>query len=207
MKHTRKETKALIQAYVLSCIDSEGYSIVTTTDKEKINFLFDTFKKEYGFNIPRMGQQKAFVEWCMGLPSCFNVAFSYVDIIALGNSWGYDLSKTAKEDLFCTNYWNMLYMAVTALLRKPEPKPVKVKKVKEPKKDKLQKLAESLDFRTVDEYFNYCIDSYDNGNFNQCTKLFRGLTKAGRKELINFISGCYDNCTDRPVYKFYFNLL
>ena len=78
---------------------------------------------------------------------------------------------------------------------------------KAPKKDKLQKLAESLDFRTVDEYFQYCIDSHQNGNFEQCRRLFKDITKEGRKELIKHIVGCWDNATDRPEYKFYFNLL
>lgn len=70
---------------------------------------------------------------------------------------------------------------------------------------KLITLAKRLDFTTETEYFDYCINSWFNGNFDQCRRLFKDMTKADRKELINYIKGCYDYKHD--VYTFYFNLL
>lgn len=68
-------------------------------------------------------------------------------------------------------------------------------------------LAKKLDFTTSEEYFDYCINSYCNGNFSQCRELFKDMTKADRKKLIEYIAGCYDYPEMKNVYKFYFALL
>ena len=70
---------------------------------------------------------------------------------------------------------------------------------------KLLTLAKGLDFTSETEYFDYCINSWFNGNFSQCRKLFSDMTKADRKRLILYIKGCYDYTHE--VEKFYFNLL
>jgi len=69
---------------------------------------------------------------------------------------------------------------------------------------KLITLAKRLDFTTEMDYFDYCIDSYTNGNFSQCKELFKAMSKADRKSLLNHI-GTGINMKD--VYQFYFNLL
>lgn len=66
-------------------------------------------------------------------------------------------------------------------------------------------LAKALDFTTETEYFDYCINSWFNGNFSQCQKLFSDMKKADRRELIKYIQGCYDY--KHEVETFYFNLL
>jgi len=80
------------------------------------------------------------------------------------------------------------------------------------KKTHIQKLAESLDFRTETEYFDYCLDSHLNGNLSQCRQLFKDLTKEGRKELLKHINRFTGNNSDgernvSAAYKFYFELL
>lgn len=70
---------------------------------------------------------------------------------------------------------------------------------------KLLTLAKRLDFVTETDYFDYCINSWFGGQFSQCKDLFKAMTKADRKELINYIKGCYDYTHD--VERFYFNLL
>lgn len=70
---------------------------------------------------------------------------------------------------------------------------------------KLLTLAKRLDFSSEVEYFDYCINSYFNGNFSQCRELFAAMNKANRKGLIRYISGCYDH--KHEVQTFYFNLL
>ena len=47
---------------ILESIDSSGYDIKTKTPQEKLKFLKETFKSEYGFAISRMGEQRAFQE-------------------------------------------------------------------------------------------------------------------------------------------------
>jgi len=71
-------------------------------------------------------------------------------------------------------------------------------------KKKLLTLAKGLDFQTESEYFDYCIDSFINGNFTQCRKLFNDMRKQDRKELVNYIHSM-NQYTE--IRNFYFNLL
>lgn len=72
----------------------------------------------------------------------------------------------------------------------------------------LMSLAKKIDFETESEYFDYCIDSYLNGQFNQCKNLFSDMPKPERKNLITYINNSgmlskdISNCRN-----FYFNLL
>jgi len=70
---------------------------------------------------------------------------------------------------------------------------------------KLLTLAKQLEFSTEIEYFDYCITSWQNGNFSQCKELFKAMTKKDKKGLIDYIKGCYDY--RHEVELFYFNLL
>jgi len=70
---------------------------------------------------------------------------------------------------------------------------------------KLLTLAKQLEFKTEIEYFDYCINSWFNGNFSQCKDLFNAMTKKDRKSLIEYIGDCYDY--KHGVYFFYLNLL
>jgi hypothetical protein len=70
---------------------------------------------------------------------------------------------------------------------------------------KLITLAKSLDFKTEADYYDYCINSWFNGNFSQCKKLFNNMSKIDKKGLITYIQGCYDY--KHEVELFYFNLL
>ena len=72
---------------------------------------------------------------------------------------------------------------------------------------KLINLAKKLDFTNEIEYFDYCINSYENGNTQQCKKLFSDMTKKDRKRFIEYISGCYDNPQIKAVYRFYWGML
>jgi len=120
---TTKETKQSIQKYVLDCINSENYGIETNTDKEKLQFLVDTFTNEYAYpqNIKRYGTiQNTFVEWMKGLPSSFNIDFENYRLIELGKEWNFinDKSSEKEIDKYMERYWSGIYMALVALLRK-----------------------------------------------------------------------------------------
>lgn len=66
------------------------------------------------------------------------------------------------------------------------------------------KLAEDIDFSTVDQLFEYMVETYINGQFTPCKNLFFELTKECRK---SFLIWCNVNEIDSKVYNFYFNLL
>lgn len=107
--------------YILNCIDSDGYSVKTETEREKLQFLADTFKSEYGWALERYKSvQKTFVEWIMGLPSSFNIDFYNYRLIKLGIEWGYLAadSSESKQDRFIESFWNRIYMKVHVMCKK-----------------------------------------------------------------------------------------
>ena len=114
------ERNKMIYKYVINHIDTEGYGVEAKTDAEKIKFLWDTFKSEYGWAIPRMGQQRAFVEWLQGLPSSFSIDYNYGDIIRLGKEWGIlkEDATSSQEDRFIDSWWARIFMGVRATARK-----------------------------------------------------------------------------------------
>lgn len=70
-------------------------------------------------------------------------------------------------------------------------------------KKKLLTLAKELEFNHEYEYFDYCIDSYINGNRSQCRDLFAAMRKDDQKA---FLTECMDR-EIREIYNFYFELL
>lgn len=115
-----KERNNTINQYILDCIDAEGYGETLTTNKEKCQFLYKTFKSEYGWMIERIGEQRAMKEWFHGLPSCFNLAFTNHDIIQLAKKWeSIPQDATEKqEDKILENYWNLMAYKTITLIRK-----------------------------------------------------------------------------------------
>jgi len=109
--------------YILDCIDSEDDLINKELSREeKIKYLFDRFNSEYGWNIQRVGKQKALEEWLSGL--AINIPYTHFDIIELAKNMGsvnQNLS-TAQEDRIIENYFN--FMAYMVLLLEDEIKEV-----------------------------------------------------------------------------------
>lgn len=70
-------------------------------------------------------------------------------------------------------------------------------------KKKLLTLAKELDFNQEYEYFDYCIDSFINGNRSQCRKLFAAMRHDDKKALLKECK--YREITE--IYNFYFELL
>jgi hypothetical protein len=99
MKTNSNEFRSNVYSYILSCIDSEGYGIELKTDKEKIDFVFNTFKSEYGHQIKYYGSniREAFAQYLAGLPSCINIEFRNYYIIELAKNWG-SIPQNANEN-------------------------------------------------------------------------------------------------------------
>ena len=82
-----------VNAYVINCISDnlkENYNLdkEPTTDKEKLQFVFDCFKSEVGHNIKRKGKFNAFTSWLQGLPSVLgNLDFSNYQILRIAVEW------------------------------------------------------------------------------------------------------------------------
>lgn len=71
---------------------------------------------------------------------------------------------------------------------------------------KLIILAKRLDFDKGTQYFEYCIDSYINGNFSQSEKLFKAMKKDDRKAFVKDLNN-QGHPMYKEIYDFYFNLL
>lgn len=120
------ETRATIQSYILSVVDSSGfencdYFTKCETRQEKISFLKSRFFSEYGYNIKRQGEQKALIGWLQGL--ALNIEFYNVLIVELMDSWGL-VKHNAKGDISeksydkaLDEYWNRLSMATLMLFK------------------------------------------------------------------------------------------
>lgn len=71
------------------------------------------------------------------------------------------------------------------------------------RKKNLITLAKELDFNSGYEYFRYCIDSFINGQKDQCRSLFNDMSKDDQK---NLVAHC--RSIGLPlVERFYFELL
>ena len=105
--------------YILDCIDSEDDLInQELTRDQKIQYLFNRFNSEYGWNIQRVGKYKAMEEWLSGL--AINIPYTYFDIIELAKEMG-SIDSNASEalkDRVCENYFS--FMAQMVLLLEDE---------------------------------------------------------------------------------------
>jgi len=106
LHHT--EYKKNYKNYILSTIeeDSEGNPI--TTEQEKVNYIFNRFNSEYGWNIERVGKYKAMSEWLSGL--ALNIEYYDDAIVELAVKMGsIDPNPSDKlKDKVANNYWDFM---------------------------------------------------------------------------------------------------
>ena len=104
-------------AYILDSVYSDVIDTESMTDKERIEFLLDTFFEEmYKNDRRRMCVLDLLREWLQGLPSAINIAFSYYDIAVTGKSMGY-CKNARSESRFINNWWTILASNILRLAR------------------------------------------------------------------------------------------
>lgn len=69
--------------------------------------------------------------------------------------------------------------------------------------NKMKMLYKTLDFKSKEEYFDYCADSHTNGNFSQCKQLFKDLPKVYKHELIEWLR---NNIGTVEIHNYYVGL-
>ena len=84
LNHT--EYKKNYKKYILDCVQLDCEEKELKTDQEKINYIFDRFNSEYGWNIERVGKFKAMSEWLSGL--ALPIEYYYDDIVKLAIKMG-----------------------------------------------------------------------------------------------------------------------
>ena len=106
LHHT--EYKKNYKNYILSTIEEDGEGNPLKTDQEKINYIFDRFNSEYGWNIERVGKQKAMTEWLQGL--ALNIEYWNDAIVPLAIKMG-SIDPNPSEKLqfkVIENYWSFM---------------------------------------------------------------------------------------------------
>ena len=119
MKQHHTAYKKLYVQHIMDGIHEGINEEILTTNQEKINYIFDRFKSEYGWKVSRVGKQAAIAEWLSGL--ALNIAFYNDDIINLAIECG-SIDENPSDKLkqkVLDNYW--LFMANIILgLRRQE---------------------------------------------------------------------------------------
>ena len=86
MKLHHTKYKENYKQYILSTIETDNNDQPITTEREKINYIFNRFHSEYDWNIKRIGKQKALAEWLSGL--ALDLPYYYQDIVELAVNMG-----------------------------------------------------------------------------------------------------------------------
>jgi hypothetical protein len=106
LHHT--EYKKNYKNYILGTIEEDGEGKPLKTDQEKIDYIFNRFNSEYGWNIKRVGKFKAMTEWLQGL--ALNIEYMNVAIVPLAIKMG-SIDPNPSEKLqakVIENYWSFM---------------------------------------------------------------------------------------------------
>lgn len=121
MRTTKKEITQPIREHILNSINAEGYEQQPKTEKEKLQFVVDTFNAEYVYpqNLQRYGTyQELFKQWLMGLPTALQVEFTYHKVNEFMESIGLKQPENKSDDETFHLYLDLIYREFNALLRK-----------------------------------------------------------------------------------------
>lgn len=121
MKLHHTEYKKNYKNYILECLKTEDAFINRSpTDEELIGYLFDRVDSECGYNVAKVGKQKAIASWLSGL--ALNIPFYYQEIVALAVEMGSIEPNPSDRmyNLVCDNYWD--FMSIIILTFEPTKK-------------------------------------------------------------------------------------
>ena len=115
LHHT--EYKKNYKNYILSTIEEDSDGNPITTEQEKINYIFNRFNSEYGWNIERVGKFKAMSEWLSGL--ALNIEYYNDAIVDLAIKMGsIEPNPNDKmKDKVATNYWDFMANIIFQILK------------------------------------------------------------------------------------------
>tara|TARA_R100001086_G_C11679102_1_gene215184 strand:+ start:95 stop:475 length:381 start_codon:yes stop_codon:yes gene_type:complete len=94
--------------YIFNCVETDSEGKPIQTEAEKAKYIIDRFYKEYGFQVDRIGKQKAIAEWLSGL--ALNIEYYYQDIVQLAIDMGSIDSNPSDElqEKVIDNYWSFM---------------------------------------------------------------------------------------------------
>ena len=116
LKTNSKQYQENFKKYILSVIDSEDLPSKTMSDKEKIDFLFVRFTREYCHeqNMKRYKNNFTLImtEWLSGL--AINIPYTYNKIIKLSKKL-LETDTLKNEDKIIENYFNFMAIQIMRL--------------------------------------------------------------------------------------------
>jgi len=71
----------------------------------------------------------------------------------------------------------------------------------------LKTLVKAYGLTTDSDYFEYCINSYLNGNKQQAKELCKQMKLEDKSSFLLSFTECYDNPSQQDSYKFFINLI
>ena len=94
--------------YIFNCVELDCDGNPIQTEEEKAKYIIDRFYKEYGFQVDRIGKQKAIAEWLSGL--ALNIEYYDQDIVQLALDMGsIDPNPSEKiQEKVINNYWSFM---------------------------------------------------------------------------------------------------
>ena len=116
LKTNSKQYQANFKNYILSVIDSEDLPSKTMSDKEKIDFLFVRFTREYCHeqNMKKHKNNYTLImtEWLSAL--AINIPYTYNKIIKLSKEL-LETDTLKNEDKIIENYFNFMAIQIFKL--------------------------------------------------------------------------------------------
>lgn len=64
----------------------------------------------------------------------------------------------------------------------------------------IKSILKEYDFNYIEEYYQYIVDSYINGNFEQSKRLYKGMKKEDQKEFIIYLQSIHIQENTIPEY-------
>ena len=94
--------------YIFNCVETDSEGEPIQTEAEKAKYIIDRFYQEYGFQVDRIGKQKAIAEWLSGL--ALNIEYYNQDIVQLAVDMGsIDSNPSEKlQEKVIDNYWSFM---------------------------------------------------------------------------------------------------
>ena len=106
---------AELEKYIFECIDFSEYQKNPIEKREKLLYLLEVCNREKRYNNYKT-EKAMFVDWCYGLPGCFNMDYQQYKVIELMKAFNIPVSKNEFE--LYDRWYGQLYDSIKYLTSK-----------------------------------------------------------------------------------------
>lgn len=101
----------LMEEYIFECIDFSDYPKQPETKGGKIAYLLEVCRSEKTRNYYKT-EKLMFIDWCYGLPACFNMDYMEYRVVELCDKFGLSVPK---NELLFDFWYGQLYELISYL--------------------------------------------------------------------------------------------